>query len=137
MPVLAEGHSPSVTEQGLPTSVGMPDVAMEDKMETTPPPSPVDNLTMYSSSRDFYHSIETLGSLMNTLLEQVNVLSTCVREQEHLCLETLRRLERELAGMSLNLASLIYSASSNWVAQIGSLKPPSPNASRTGSTPGG
>jgi hypothetical protein len=126
--------SPSVGVQGQPTSVGTLDTLRINGMETTASPLPVDNQTTYSNSVAFYRSIEALRSLTETISSQLDTLSTCAREQEHQCLAMLRGQERELALMSLSLASLIYNASSNVEAQTGSPNPPSPNTSLTGST---
>jgi hypothetical protein len=116
--------SPSAGLQGQPTHDGIRDTVYNNWTETTFQPSPVDNQTMYSNSQDFYQSIEHLRSLTSTMSEQLDVLWTFVPEQERASLATVKSQEQELALMSLNLASLIYNASSNEEAQTGSPKPP-------------
>jgi hypothetical protein len=129
-------YSPSVQGQSAPTSVGMLDTALNYEKVTMPQPSPVDNQTMYSSLQDFWRSTDNLRSLMNVMSAQLNALSTPAQGQEAQCLAVLKSLENELAMMSLSLASLICSVSSNMEAQTGFPKPRSPNASPTGSTHG-
>jgi hypothetical protein len=128
--------SPSAGLQGQPTPVGMPGTVYDYEKVTMPQPSPVDNQTTYSNLQDFYHSIDTLRSLTETMSSQLNALSTCVRGRERQCLAILKGQEQELALMSLNLASLICNASSNGEAQTGSPKPLSFNTSLIGSTRG-
>lgn len=125
--------SPSPQWPGVSILAGTPTAAMEQRMETTPQPSPVDNQTICSNSLVFYRSIDDLRSLTNMMSEQLDVLSTFVPEQEPACLEMVTDMKRDMALMCLNLASSIYSASLNKVAQTGSPKPPSPSASHTGS----
>jgi hypothetical protein len=126
--------SPSVEEQGQPTYAGTPDTLAYPETATMPQPSPVDNQTTYSSLQDFYRSIEDLRSLTSTISEQLDALSTIALGQAPASSGTLNEMRPELALMSLNLASLIYSASLSKVAQLGSAKPPSLNTSLTGST---
>jgi hypothetical protein len=116
--------SPSAGLQGQPTHDGTLNSTSNNWMENTPQPSPVDNQTMYSSSRDFYHSIDKLRSLTEVMSAQLDALSTCAPAMGHQCLVALRNQERDLVQMSLNLASLIYNVSSSEEAQTGSPKPP-------------
>jgi hypothetical protein len=116
--------SPSAGLQGQPTHDGIRDTVYNNWTETTFQPSPVDNQTMYSNLQDFYRSIDKLRSLTEVMSAQLDALSTCVRGQEHQCLAAVKSQEQELALMSLNLASLIYNASSNEEAQTGSVNPP-------------
>jgi hypothetical protein len=126
--------SPSVEERGQPTSVGTPDTLASLETETMPQHSLVENQITHSNSVAFYRSIEDLRSLTSTISEQLDALSTIALEQAPASSGTLSGMRPELALMSLNLASLIYSASLSKVAQLGSAKPPSLNTSLTGST---
>jgi hypothetical protein len=127
-------HSPSVGERGQSTSVGTLGILDNCEKAIMPLPSPVDNQTTCSRSRDFYHLTEGMKLLMNVISSQLNALWTPAREQEAACLAVLKGLESELAMMSLSLASLICCSSSNEAGQTGSPKPHSPNASHTDST---
>lgn len=121
--------SSSVREQDMPTSVGTLDTVNGPGMGTIPTPSPVDIPTIYSRSRDFCASIGQMESLMRMISVQLSVLSTCARELEPVSLGTLSEMRKELAQMSLDLASMICNASLNSKAQTGSAKPVSHNYS--------
>jgi hypothetical protein len=136
-PIMDQIHSPSVRKQEAPMSIGTLDTALNYEKVTTPLPSPVANQTTSLNLAAFYHSIDNLRSLTEVMSAQLAALPTCARGQEHQCLVTLRGQERDLASMSLSLASLIYSASSNREAQTGSVNQPSPSTSHIGSTPEG
>jgi hypothetical protein len=123
-PVLDNEFSPLRQWLGAPTPAGMPNTTYNPGTVTTPQPSPVDNQTMFSNSRDFYHSIDKLRSLTEVMSAQLDALSTCVPAMGRQCLVVLRNQERDLAQMSLSLASLIYNVSSNEEAQTGSPKQP-------------